>query len=112
MADPSRVRVTGPLVPYIHGFSSELAELGYSPESMANHVRLMAHLSRWLARQDLNGHELTPQRVSQFLAARRDDGYARLVSQRGFSPLLEHLRRLGVVPPVPQVESTPPDTFG
>src|SRR5258708_6304857 len=67
----------------------------------------MAHLSRWLASQDLDGHELTPQRVSQFLAARRDDGYARLVSERGFSPLLDHLRRLGVVLPVPQVESTP-----
>jgi site-specific recombinase XerD len=107
MADPSRVRVTGPLVPYVDGFSSELAELGYSLESMANHVRLMAYLSRWLASQDLDGHELTPQRVSQFLAARRDDGYARLVSERGFSPLLDHLRRLWVVPPVPQVESTP-----
>jgi hypothetical protein len=69
MADPLRVRVTGPLVPYVDGFSSELAELGYSLESMANHVRLMAHLSRWLASQDLDGYELTPQRVSQFLCS-------------------------------------------
>jgi integrase/recombinase XerD len=111
MADPSRVRVTGPLVPYVDGFSAELAELGYSLESIANHVRLMAHLSRWLERQDVGGHELTAQRVSQFLAARRDDGFARLVSERGFSPLLDHLRRLGVVPPVPLVESTPLQTL-
>src|ERR1700694_5460162 len=107
MADSSRVRVTGPLVPYVGGYSAELAELGYSLESIANHVRLMAHLSRWLVSQDLGGHEVPPQRLSQFLAARRDAGYARLLSERGFSPLLDHLRRLKVVPPVPPVESTP-----
>ncbi len=107
MTDPSRVRVTGPLVPYVDGLFAELAGLGYSAEVIANHLRLMAHLSRWLASHDMDGRQLTPQRVAQFLAVRRDEGYARLVSERGFSNLLNYLRRLDVVPPVPQVESTP-----
>jgi integrase/recombinase XerD len=107
MTDPSRVRVTGPLLPFVDGLSSELGELGYSSEATANHLRLMAHLSRWLASHSIDGRELTPERVGEFLAARRDEGYARLISERGFSNLLDYLRRLCVVPPVPQAESTP-----
>lgn len=51
MRDPSRVRVTGPLVPYVEGFCGELAEEGYTPASAARQVQLMAHLSRWLSSQ-------------------------------------------------------------
>src|ERR1017187_3289559 len=57
---PSWARVGGPLAPYAEGFRGELERLGYTPLSSAAHVRLMAHLSRWLGRQCLEAPALTP----------------------------------------------------
>jgi hypothetical protein len=48
---PCWARVRGPLAPYAEGFRSELERLGYTPLTAATHVRLLAHLSRWLARR-------------------------------------------------------------
>ena len=48
---PCWARVHGPLAPYAVGFRLELERLGYTPLTAATHVRLMAHLSRWLARE-------------------------------------------------------------
>jgi hypothetical protein len=48
---PCWARVCGPLGPYAEGFRVELERLGYTPLTAAVHVRLMAHLSRWLARE-------------------------------------------------------------
>jgi len=45
------VRAGEPLEPYADGFRVELERLGYTPLKAAAHVRLMAHLSRWLARE-------------------------------------------------------------
>ncbi len=47
------VRVGGPLEPYAAGFVVELARLGYTPLSAANQMRVMAHLSCWLAAQNV-----------------------------------------------------------
>jgi hypothetical protein len=47
---PCWARVRGPLAPYAEGFRVELERLGYTPLTAATHVRLLAHLSRWLAR--------------------------------------------------------------
>jgi integrase/recombinase XerD len=61
-------------------------------------TRLMAHVSRWLISKGLGVEALTPERVNEFLVARRDAGYSQWCSPRGVAPLLAHLRRLGVVP--------------
>jgi site-specific recombinase XerD len=109
MKDQSgRVRVTGPLLPYAEGFRAELAERGYASSSAAKQLRLLAHLSRWLASQGLEAAELVPQQVERFLAARHAAGYSRPPSLRGFSPLLGYLRGLGVVPgPPPRAANSP-----
>jgi integrase/recombinase XerD len=108
MTDLSHVRVSGPLAPYADGFRWVLSGLGYSVESAGNHLRLLAHLSRWLTSREADGQRVTRHQLDEFLAARRHDGYARLVSRRGLSPLLEYLRGLGVVvPPLPKLESKP-----
>ncbi len=108
MIKPSRVRVTGPLQQYAHGFGEQLGPLGYTRLSAADQLRLLAHLSRWLTRRRLRAGELTPQRVEQFLGARRDAGYTSRRSQRALTPLLDYLHGQGVVPvPVPSVASTP-----
>ena len=105
--DPSRVRVTGPLAVFAGGFAGELARLGYKRNSVADQLRLMAHLSRWMDAGHLEAAELTPQVTRAFLAARRAAGYVLWLSPKALVPLLGYLRRLGVVP-VPASAPVPP----
>ena len=72
MIDPSRVRVSGPLESYACGFAVELSRQGYAPVSARLQLHLVAHLSRWLAGEEL-GAALTPLGVTQVVsgAARR-----------------------------------------
>ncbi len=108
MTDPSRTRVTGPLVAYVDGFRGELIRQGYTPGSAARQLQLMAHVSRWLVSEGLTAGELTPARAEEFLKARRADGYALELSGRGLMPLLGYLRGLGAVPVRPEpVACTP-----
>jgi integrase/recombinase XerD len=99
MTRPSWARVDGPLAPYAGGFRVELERLGYTPLTAATHVRLMAHLSRWLAREGAEAPELTPAIVEAYFAERRAAGYAGHVTGGALRPLAGYLRRLGVVPP-------------
>jgi integrase/recombinase XerD len=71
---PSWARVAGPLAPYAEGFPAELARQGYTPLSAAVHVRLMAHLDRWLTREGVGVAALTPARVETYFAERRPLG--------------------------------------
>jgi site-specific recombinase XerD len=104
----SPVRVTGPLAAQADGFRVELAGRGYTPLSAANQLRVMAHLSRWLASHELSAEDLTVERVEAFLEARRAEGYTCWLSQRGLAPLLVYLRGQGVAPaPIPAVVRTP-----
>ncbi|MBA3807731.1 MAG: tyrosine-type recombinase/integrase [Solirubrobacterales bacterium] len=103
MVDPSRVRVSGPLESYASGFVVELASEGYRPLPAAYQLRLMAHLSRWLAGEGLEPADLSAAAVGEFLAARRAAGYRTLCSPRALEPSLEYLRGMGVVPAEPAV---------
>ena len=98
MTSPFDVRVLGPLGPLRDGFCEALQRLGYSPLSIANQVRVMAHLSRWMVDEQANVGELTPQRASAFLQARREAGYTRWLSERGLAPLLGFLGTEGLLP--------------
>lgn len=99
MTRPSWAAVRGPLAPYAGGFRGELERLGYTPLTAATHVRLMAHLSRWLAREGAEAPGLIPAMVEAYFAERRAAGYAGHVTGRALRPLLGYLRRLGVVSP-------------
>jgi len=108
MNDPSRVRVSGPLEPYAGSFGEVLAHQGYAPSSAASQLKLMAHLSRWMATERVLASELTPERVEQFAAARRAAGYRHFLSPRGLRPLLRYLGERGVVPePAPRIADSP-----
>lgn len=102
MNDPRRVRVSGPLGAYRDGFAEELARRGYAAGSAQRQVLLLAHLSRWLDSRGLGAADLTPGRVEEFLEARRAEGYAYELSQRGVLPLLGYLRGLGLAPVPPE----------
>src|SRR5215469_8379723 len=107
MHDPSRVRMTGPLMPYANGFRVELARKGYAPGSAEFQLRLAAHLSRWLVGQNLRLDELTREHVQRFVEARQSSGYMAYRSERSLAPLLGYLRRLKVVPEPTTMASTP-----
>jgi site-specific recombinase XerD len=112
MADPSRVRICGPLEPYAHGFAAELSRQGYTPVSSAFQLQLMAHLSRWLAKEGLECGGLTPAVVEAFLTGRRAIGYTNYCSPKALSPLLKYLRGLDVLPPPsPDVPQTPAEAL-
>jgi integrase/recombinase XerD len=108
---PSRVRVSGPLQACAAGFREELSALGYSARSAAGHLQLMAHLSRWLVEIGLASGELTLPQAERFVQGRRDGSRVhRSLTLRGMQPLLEHLRRIGVVPAVaPGAASSGPE---
>ena len=95
LTSPSWARVDGPLAPYVDGFRAELERLGYTPLTAATHVRLMAHLSRWLAREGVEAPGLTPAAVDAYFAERRAAGYAGHVTGRALRPLAALSAALG-----------------
>jgi integrase/recombinase XerD len=94
------VRMVGPLTPYASGFHAELTRLGYTWLSARCQLRLVAHLSRWLADHGLGVVELTAPVLREFLAARRAAGYTAWLTPMALEPFLGYLRGLGVVSPV------------
>lgn len=112
MDDVPQVRVVGPLEPYAAGFDAELTRLGYTAFSACGQLRLVAHLSRWLAGERLDVAALTPDVVERFLVARRAAGYTLYRSPKALSPLLGYLRGLGVAPlSVPAVPEGPAEVL-
>jgi integrase/recombinase XerD len=98
MSSVSGFEVAGPLAPFASGFGAELVRLGYRPRSAGEQLRLMAGASEWLAGHGLQPCDLTGVRVAELMVARRAAGRAHLLSARAMVPLLEYLRRLGMVP--------------
>ena len=107
MSNPLTVQISGPLSSSAPGFLEDLIRQGYRPATAAKQLQLMAHMSRWLAARELQGADLTADRLEQFLAERRGD-HRHYFSAKGISPLLNYLRGFGVVPAAsPIVARTP-----
>ena len=94
-----RVRgpLDGPLLPYGPGFEAALAGQGYSADSIGRHLRLMVHLSRWLAGQHLAAGDLTAGCARRFLHFRQAQGHRHPTSMAGMGPLLDYLGSAGAV---------------
>lgn len=92
-------RKPGPLGPYVEGYRARLLELEYSPLTVTNSLCALGHLGRWMAHEGLDVDQLDDDAVRTFLAAH--------VKSRGqlptasIVPLLDYLRREGVVGPQP-----------
>jgi site-specific recombinase XerD len=95
-----RVRgpLDGPLLPYGPGFEAVLTGHGYSADSIGRHMRLMVHLSRWLAEQHLAADDLTAGCARRFLLFRQAQGHRHPASMAGMAPLLDYLGSAGAVP--------------
>lgn len=96
MSNWSRVRVLGPLAPYAQGFAAELERLGYSGGSAEHQLRLLAHLSRWLGEQDLDG-PVGLEEIATFVDTRREGGRRLYRSMAGVSLLIGYLSQLGMI---------------
>ena len=89
------VRVVGPLAPYAPQFASQLAEHGYTPLSRVNQLQVMVHLSKWLRTRGFDVVDLTFERVDEYLAQRRAEGYVAFRSRASLKQLLDELGRCG-----------------
>lgn len=92
------VRVPGPLAPYASEVESNLTECGYTPWTRVAHLRVMAHLSRWLQANQLGVEDLSRGRIELYLEQRRGCGYKGFCSRRSLVPLLGTLASLGLLP--------------
>ena len=89
------VQVVGPLAPYAPQFASLLAERGYTPLSRVSQLQVMVHLSKWLGPRGLDVGGLTFERVDEYLAQRRAEGYVAFRSRASLKQLLDVLGRCG-----------------
>jgi integrase/recombinase XerD len=101
----------GSLEQYAEGFIADLAGLGYSPRSVEAQLRLLRHLSTWLAARGLTAEALTDEVASSFVADRRAMT-SNMRSERALLALLGYLRALGVAAgPSPEVPATPAEAL-
>lgn len=102
----TRVKVTGPLGPFLAGFEVWLAGAGYTPLSSTEKQRQFARRSRWLEAHALTAGDLTAVRREEFLEDERA-GARRPIGARSLAPVLSFLSDAGVLPaePAPQVSS-------
>ena len=91
----TKVKVAGVLAPYAPGFGRELRSCGFTDLSAAEQLRLMAHLSRWMAREGLD--VLSGEQIAAYCAARKSDGYVARLTPGSLGRLLVFLQAQGVL---------------
>ena len=96
-----KVLMVGPLVPFAGDLSSMLAAAGYTPLSISNQLRLLAHVSRWMVGHDYTVAELTDEVLQEYLAAALAAGRVSLCSSGGLTHLLRVL-------PIPRADPAQP----
>jgi hypothetical protein len=69
----------------------------YARQPAAQQLRLMAHVSRWMAAEGEQVAGLSVVTVEAFIASRRAAGYSNHLTSDALRPLLGYLRGLGVL---------------
>lgn len=90
------VRMSGPLTCHVEGFAAELRAHGYTELSLANQLRLMSDLSRWLESRRCAVDEIDRGTVRRFLARRRRT-YTHFTTERALRPLLTYLQGVDAI---------------
>src|SRR4051794_37909728 len=96
MTVAAQVRMTGPLTPHAEGFAAELTAHGYTDLSLANQLRLMADLSRWLYSAEIGVARIDRDVVARFLAKRRRT-HTQFFTERAIKPLVRYLEAAGAI---------------
>ena len=86
MIEVLRSWVTGPLESYAPGFAAELARRGYTANSAAAQVGVVAHLSRWMLGERLDVVGLVEPVIERYMTVRRTAGYTKLPNFAGLGP--------------------------
>ncbi len=107
---PANRRQPGNLGPYVDGYIARLLELGYTPHSVRAQLKVVGHLGRWMANEELEAAELQHSVIEAFLAARREEGHLRVPTARSLTSLLDYLRDEAVTGP--DEEGPPPTPLG
>lgn len=95
--DASPGSLTGPIGPYADGLRLHLLELGYTPVSAEQLLRLARQLSRWLDRRSHCLSALTSTLAARFIRARRRARRTQFVSTRSLRPILAFLSSKGAI---------------
>lgn len=90
-------RKPGRMGPYVEGFAARLRDLGYTPGTIGNELKLVGQLGRWLEREDLGVTELSEGSAEVFVESLRVRRRRRPVSVRSLRPLFDYLRAEGVL---------------
>lgn len=102
MATPTskvtKVEIEGPLAPFAAAYRRRLQRSGYTPLTIVNELRQVAHLSRWMHDADVAASDLSACGIEQFLAPRRAAKGHRACSFQGLMVMLEVLGEHGVSP--------------
>lgn len=83
--------------PYIDGFQAWLLELGYTPGTVRNALKVVGQVGRWMERADVEASHLDEASIADFIVAARAGGARRVSGVRGLVPLLDYLRSRGVL---------------
>lgn len=92
----ARLEVSGPLAPFVAGFTDWLVGKGYTPAAVRIHQRRMTHLSRWMSAEGADVAVLGVATVDAFIAAQDAAGRFRAWRAGSWAQLLEYLRSVGV----------------
>lgn len=95
MGDPLKVRVSGPLAGLVPGFREELFRVGYASNTVAQQLRLVVGLSRWLADRRMGPADLSESVVESFM---RSWGrtHVNLRTTRALAPFADFLDTSGI----------------
>lgn len=108
----SRVRVSGPLAPFVDQYRERLKEIGYTRLSAVNLERGVARLSRWLQAECLGVEQLSEAQIEAFVVLQRASGCGgSWLSRPGLLCFLELLRELGVVAAAVMPTRSPTEAF-
>lgn len=92
----------GPLAGFRDGYRTWLASLGFAEATLKQLMVVCNQLNRYMVEFGIELSGLDEQVISQFVAARIEEGYAQGLTCSFYARLLEYLRGLGVCPAAPQ----------
>ena len=95
MGDPLKVRVSGPLAGLVLPFRRELFRLGYAPNTVAQQLRLVVGLSRWLGGRGIGAADLSESVAESFMRSWRR-AHVNLHTTRALKPFIDFLDSSGV----------------
>jgi integrase/recombinase XerD len=98
----------GPLTAHVESFLESLSAIGYGPQAMTRHRRIIYAFTRWVDAKDLSVGNLGEADVLAFLRRpprRRVDSKERATLHKLFA----HLRARGICSPPPSSPTTPAD---